>query len=216
MKNISFDFRLTAYDPEKLLPQVTKALEKRVELLSRKRYPRLWNATNKMNALSQEGTRSKTRVRILSVIYLLLGLFLLIPGIAKPQELLLSLIIGAIAVCYGILGLWNNRKGKKNRFERSARLLLAGKDTFSAKQNILVSFSETGMILPAAREKDKIVPYSNFEFMIETDDLLLFVHDTRVTLLQKSDLMKKSVAEFLEFLSIHDPKYGEHYSQISG
>jgi len=216
MKNVSFIFRLSPYNTDKLLPQTAKALEKRMELLSRKRYPRLSNATDRLNDLSQGRTRSKTRIRILSVIYLLLGLFLLIPGLVKPEELTIPLIIGAIGVCYGILGLWSSRKGKKNRFERSAGLLLAGKDTFSVSQNILVSFSESGMILPAAKEKDKFVPYDKFECMIETEDLFLFVHDTRVTLLQKTDLTKGSVSAFLAFLSEHDPQYGAHYAQISG
>ena len=38
----TFDFHITSYDTEKLLQQVSEALEKRTELRSRERYPALW------------------------------------------------------------------------------------------------------------------------------------------------------------------------------
>ena len=38
--NYIFIFQISAYDPDRLLPQVRKALEKITELLSRKRFPR--------------------------------------------------------------------------------------------------------------------------------------------------------------------------------
>ena len=47
MGNENYVFRLTTYDVQQLLPQVSKALEKRTELISRERYAKLWKGIDK-------------------------------------------------------------------------------------------------------------------------------------------------------------------------
>ena len=51
MPNASYIFQISAYDPDRLLPQVRKALEKSTELLSRKRFPRMWKFTDACNGM---------------------------------------------------------------------------------------------------------------------------------------------------------------------
>ena len=202
----NYNFQITPYDTESLLQQVSKALEKRTEFVSRECYPGLWENIDKLNAVSKGKRRSSLRSKIMSIICLVLGVFLFIPGLMKPQELLVPLLVGAFAIVIGLVYLYIGRKDKKNPFDKSARLLLMGKDTISAKQSIMVSFSESGMEIRADDKESQHIPYSNFESMIETEDLFLFVHDTRITVLQKKDLTSNDITDFRNFISKNVPQ----------
>ena len=202
----NYNFQITPYDTESLLQQVSKALEKRTEFVSRERYPGLWENIDKLNDVSKGKHRSSLRSKIMSIICLVLGVFLFVPGLIKPQELLVPLLVGAFAIVIGIVYLYIGRKGKKNPFDKSARLLLMGKDTISAKQSIMVSFSESGMEIRADDKEPQHIPYSDFESMIETEDLFLFVHDTRITVLQKKDLTSNDITDFRNFISRNVPQ----------
>lgn len=202
----NYNFQITPYDTESLLQQVSKALEKRTEFVSRERYPGLWENIDKLNAVSKGKRRSSLRSKIMSIICLVLGVFLFVPGLMKPQELLVPLLVGAFAIVIGIVYLYIGRKDKKNPFDKSVRLLLMGKDTISAKQSILVSFSESGMEIRADDKEPQHIPYSDFESMIETEDLFLFVHDTRITVLQKKDLTSNDITDFRNFISRNVPQ----------
>ena len=202
----NYNFQITPYDTESLLQQVSKALEKRTEFVSRERYPGLWENIDKLNDVSKGKHRSSLRSKIMSIICLVLGVFLFVPGLIKPQELLVPLLVGAFAIVIGIVYLYIGRNGKKNPFDKSARLLLMGKDTISAKQSIMVSFSESGMEIRADDKEPQHIPYSDFESMIETEDLFLFVHDTRITVLQKKDLTSNDITDFRNFISRNVPQ----------
>lgn len=202
----NYNFQITPYDTESLLQQVSKALEKRTEFVSRERYPSLWENIDKLNVVSKGKRRSSLRSKIMSIICLVLGVFLFIPGLMKPQELLVPLLVGAFAIVIGLVYLYIGRKDKKNPFDKSARLLLMGKDTISAKQSIMVSFSESGMEIRADDKESQHIPYSDFESMIETEDLFLFVHDTRITVLQKKDLTSNDITDFRNFISRNVPQ----------
>lgn len=202
----NYNFQITPYDTESLLQQVSKALEKRTEFVSRECYPGLWENIDKLNAVSKGKRRSSLRSKVMSIICLVLGVFLFVPGLMKPQELLVPLLVGAFAIVIGIVYLYIGRKGKKNPFDKSARLLLMGKDTISAKQSIMVSFSESGMEIRADDKEPQHIPYSDFESMIETEDLFLFVHDTRITVLQKKDLTSNDITDFRNFISRNVPQ----------
>jgi len=190
-------FRLSPYNINKLLPQVSKALEKRTELVSRERYPGLWKHTDKFRESSEQG-QNRLRTKVLSILCILLGIFLFVPGLVKPQELLVPLLVGAVAVGAGIGGLWRSRRHKKNPFDKSAKLLLAGKDA-ELSEPVEVEFAENGMTIPAENGATETVSYDKFECVIETEDSILFVFEERVTLLQKCDLVDGTLEEFCAF-----------------
>lgn len=198
MKNDHFSFQISPYDADNLLPQVSRVLEKRTELVSRKKYPGLWKLTDQFNAMSHMRTRSNLRTRLMSILCLVLGIFLFVPGIMEPQELLVPLLAGACAIGAGIGGLWRSGRYRKNPFDRSARLLLEGKDTLS--DTIEVSFSDSEMSVSAEHTCVEHVSFSSFEYIIETFDLFLLFYDTRVTALHKSDLCG-TVDAFRDFIS---------------
>ena len=49
----TFSFQITAPDPVRLCPQVSRALEQRTELVSRQKYPKMWNLTDKLNSVEK-------------------------------------------------------------------------------------------------------------------------------------------------------------------
>ena len=182
-------FQISSYDIGRLLPQVSKALEKRSEHLSRERYPKMWRSIDHLPSPSQGTGRSRLRTRLFSILCLAAGVILVVPGLMEPKELLVPLVVGAAAIVLGITRLWLTRKNREKPFDRSALLLLEGKDQAPENPAPLVSFSDQGMSL-SAKSETEFIPYSDFESAWETEDALLLVFGQRVTLLQKRDLVQ--------------------------
>ena len=182
-------FQIRSYDISHLLPQVSKALEKRSEHLSRERYPKMWRYIDRLPSPSRGASRSRLRTRLFSILCLAAGVILVVPGLMEPKELLVPLVAGAAAVVLGASGLWRTRKNREKPFDRSARLLLEGKDQAPENPAPVVSFSDEGMSLSSQGETE-FIPYSDFESAWETEDTLLLVFGQRVTLLQKQDLVQ--------------------------
>lgn len=204
MEERTFVFHISSYDVDTLLPQLSKALEARSEFLSRERYPEMWNATDKLNAKNAERTPQPAMSRAKSILFLLVGIFLLVPGLVKPQEMLVLLLFGLIGVIAGIRGLLGNRAAgtgrMKRRFDASAKQMLAGKDQLAENDRIDIMFSEAGMTIPAEEGGAECVGYDVFEIVVEASDLYLLVFDTRVTVLQKCDLQGGDFTAFRTFL----------------
>ena len=182
-------FQISSYDISRLLPQVSKALETRSEHLSRERYPKMWRYIDLLPSPSRGAKRSRLRTRLFSILCLAAGIILVVPGLMEPKELLVPLVAGAAAVVLGASGLWRTRKNREKPFDRSARLLLEGKDQTPEIPAPVVSFSDEGMSLSSQGEA-AFIPYSDFESTWETEDTLLLVFGQRVTLLQKRDLVQ--------------------------
>ena len=150
MADTDYIFHISPYDTEKLLPQVSRALEKRTEMVSRERFPGLWKHTDRFRSMARGRKRSRLRTRGMSALCLAAGIFLAVPGLMEPRELFVPLLVGAAAMGAGIIGLWQSRARKKNPFDRAAKILLEGKDKSSAEQAASVSFSEEGMTVRRA------------------------------------------------------------------
>lgn len=106
----TFSFRLTTMNARYLKPQVRRALEKRTELLSRQRCPRIWALTDRLNRVGQASSeklqhREKLRL-ILGLVNGALGLFLLLPGLMDPGALPLPLLVGTACFGFSLGILW--------------------------------------------------------------------------------------------------------------
>ena len=53
MADTDYIFHISPYDTEKLLPQVSRALEKRTEMVSRERFPGLWKHTDRFRSMAR-------------------------------------------------------------------------------------------------------------------------------------------------------------------
>ena len=65
-----FTFHISPYETEKLLPQVSRALEKRTELVSRESCPQMWKVIDRLRGVAQGRSRSRLRTRVLSAVCL--------------------------------------------------------------------------------------------------------------------------------------------------
>lgn len=112
---MEFMFQISPYRGTEFVPQVSRALEKRTELASREKLPKLWALTDKLNSMGKapEAVRERRRKRrvLLGLLDWLLGLFLLVPGWLSPRELLIPLLAGAAAYGAGFVILWRSRRG---------------------------------------------------------------------------------------------------------
>lgn len=201
MQTGPYIFQITPYDTEILLPQVSKALEKRTELVSRQQCPGLWKQTDRFQAMAKGKTRSRLRTRVMSVVCLALGIFLLVPGLMDPQELLVPLIVGVVAVGAGIGGLWTSRKHRHNPFDKSAAILLNDLNGQLTGKICTMAFTDQGMTASAAGDFSETVPWQDISCAVETEDAFLLVHRDRAALLQKKDLSGGGAEAFRALLA---------------
>ena len=205
MEEKIFTFRISNYDINTLQPQLSLALEKRSALLSRERYPQLWAATDKLNAQNEARNYKPMLSRGKSILFLILGIILVVPGLMNPQEMLVLLLFGIVGLFAGIRGLTDTGnsmlKRMKKRFNLSAKQLLAGKDRLTEKDFVDITFNEEGISYPASESETESISFDAFESVIEAEDLYLIVFDTNVTVLQKADLQGEDVEGFNQFLS---------------
>ena len=192
MEETRYVFHLSPYDASALLPQVSRALEAQTEHTSRAQYPGMWKQTDRLRERARDraaqGTKKASKAHrlvrtLLDLICLACGLFLLIPGLMAPQELLVPLLTGVLAVLVGALDLWLRHRKKKNPFDKPAERLLAGKDALP--EGLTVSFTSDGMALADSAEP---IPYGDFTCAVETQGLFLLIYRGCATLLQKKDL----------------------------
>lgn len=208
-KSMEYIFNIANIEDTDLIQQISKAFEKRTEFLSRKKYPKLWQYADshktKKTLTEKEVKGQRIRTRLLGTVNLALGIFLFVPGLMKPDELFIPLIVGAIAIGAGIGAFWRSRKNKRNPFDKSAKLLFEQRNKIPSEQNAKVIFSENGMkiISEADNEKnDEFVEYSDFENIISTKDIILLIYKEKCVLLQKKELVSENINAFCEFISI--------------
>jgi hypothetical protein len=248
-----FSFQITPMDTAALRPQVSRALEKRTELLSRRKCPRMWELTDKLNSVEKVpqavGENRRERRGFLGLLNWVLGVFLLMPGLMEPQKLIIPLVVGAAGFGTGVVILWKNKRTllgilslimgvvlcggalasleelggllllgaagavtgiaalltrkeeKTDPFDRAAGKLLQGKDDPEGLEEARIAFSDDGMTMGREGEKEKrVFPYSSFEMVLETEDLILPVFNGSVSVLQKKDLLTGTVPELRQFL----------------
>jgi len=123
----NFIFSMKPYDRDVLTSQIAWMLEKRTELASRKHLPGMWKLTDKLSAAPRapeaEIKRRAERRRWWGGLLLVMGIFLFVPGLMKPQELPGPLVAGFLAVVLGVLYLRRNDR-KKSSYEKKAKSLL--------------------------------------------------------------------------------------------
>ena len=173
-----------------------------MELHSRKVVPKLWAVTDRLRSVPKAPEpvlrRRRVRYKIYGVILLVLGLLLLIPGLMEPEELLAPLAAGALATVSGVLYLWPRRSGPPRRELARAEKLL---ETLGVSENRTVVFREEGAAVQAG-ESIQDVPYTEFNALIETEDLyVLCFAQTGAFILRKRDMTEGEPAAFLSFLA---------------
>lgn len=199
---MEFAFRLSPYDQPDLQRQLAIALDKRTEMISRRKYPRIWRVTDWIN---RRRGRSALKNRWFGLPLLLLGIVLLVPGLMDPKGLTVPLFTGAFATVLGfmrLLGVEKSNAGKAKKispqFYAAAEKLLSGLQAERMdKQNpITVCFGDACMALGDEMK----IPYDGFDAIVQTAALFLLTWQERVTVLQRQDLVDACAHEFVDFL----------------
>lgn len=202
MADKNFIFSMKPYDADALASQVAWMLNKRTELSSRKMLPGLWKLTDKLNAVPRapeaELKRRKERQRRWGGLFLVMGIFLFVPGVMKPQELPVPLVVGFIAILMGLLHLRKDDR-KKNSYEKKAKQLLEKMNASMEEQKLRLIFYDAELSISGAGE-DKKVLYAGMECTLETKDLYGLVFDNQIVLLQKQELLLGSVEDLTKVL----------------
>jgi len=195
---------LTKYDSASFKQQVSKALEKRTELASRKKCPRMWKYIDKINSKSKASEevleKRCIRYRVYGVILMLLGFFLLIPSLMKPREMLIPLLAGAFSVGLGILYFRYGKKHKKAKltsFDKAA-IQLFNEYEIIPSEKVTVTFSDDKILLA----RDFTIGYDEIDKIFITQDFFILIWKERITVLQKKDLTSCNAEEFTDFIAI--------------
>lgn len=198
---MEFVFELTKYNEVSFKSQVSKALEKRTELVSRKEHPRLWSFTDKMNSREKVSGevlgKRRGRYMIYGILLLFMGVFLLITSLMNPKELKIPIIVGSFSAGIGIAYINRGRKpkGKKlTAFEKAAVKLFNEYENLPAHK---VTFTNEKIQL----QENAAISYKEIEKFFITGDFLILIWNHKITILQKKDLTSHNVAEFTSFIT---------------
>lgn len=196
---MNYIFEMQSHDAEPLLAQVSRALEKRTELMSRKQYASLWKATDRLNERQKDSAGPGQVHKGLTIFNLILGSFLLLTALlAKMQGRPMDgtiLFVGVVAVGVGILRLRTEPMKSKTqkRFDRAAGMLLEKLADIQPGQ-IRITFDENGMEMWEGEAAEQ-VSYSKFECIVEEEDLFLVTFDDKAMVLPKADLTHGSTED---------------------
>ena len=196
---MNYIFEMQPHDAEPLLAQVSRALEKRTELMSRKQYASLWKVTDRLNERQKDSAGPGRVHKGLTIFNLILGSFLLLTALlAKMQGRPMDgtiLFVGVLAVGVGILRLRTEPMKSKaqKRFDRAAGMLLEKLADIQPGQ-IRITFDENGMEMWEG-ETEEQVPYGKFECIVEEEDLFLVTFDDKAMVLPKADLTHGSTED---------------------
>ena len=167
-----------------------------MEAEGRRRLPGLWKVIDRLPGGKAPYEMTKGRRiyrRVMGILLLLVGLFLVIPGLVAPDELLGPLLVGLLAVGTAIYYLYSTRKNKVTAAQKQAQRLLEAIAKAPPQQ---VVFSDAGMLL---REGEP-VSYEAITFCAETPSGVLLNWADRAAFLQKQDLAEGEWPDFIAWL----------------
>lgn len=216
MGEIEFIFQVKEYDAEALLPQVSKALQRRMELRNQQLRP---GKPNPAEMTEAQRKQAKIKNIIWGIVWIAAGIYFLVSGFTKGENATMPLVIGALAVFFGIKRLIPQRKPQANteKFDKAAKEFLDGhKENLDDVEN-QVCFSDEEMIIVTGALEDleqEAVPYDEVEFAMETEDIFLLVHGGRGVMLQKKDITLGTAEEFRDYLAAHVKSFTPYEPEV--
>lgn len=204
----SYVFEITSLSIDALLEQVSFALQKRTELVARAKHPKMWAYTDHFNAKEKapDAILKKRRAlrKFFYCINLIFGIILFVPGLMDPKALFIPLVVGAFGIAVGIMGLFCKCGSSKNKFIKPAKVLLQGKNEIRSGENQII-FTENQMEVRSLKHGGTVVPYSEFECLVEAPDCFLMTYQDCVSVLQKKDLPAEELQSFCDFIASKVP-----------
>ncbi|MBE6929961.1 MAG: hypothetical protein E7463_06750 [Ruminococcaceae bacterium] len=202
-------FKLSPYNREALRAPLADALYRIAECMSRERNPGMWKFADRTNPAGRASAPSEKtlrrryiRYRIYGVFFILLGIFCLIPGLVKPDELFPVLLAGIVGLVSGIFYLIRfSRKPPHEKLAENTELLLDQLESvYSAPADgaVQIRLTNRGLIFG----EDEPIPYSRFAYAVENEQLIVILWGETVhyCVLPKADLAEGTLSALRDLL----------------
>ena len=178
--------------------QLVEPLKKITELNSRKKVAALWKIVDGLNRRKKHVSkevinRRIKRYRIWGFLIVLMSLFLFIPSITSPKELLVPLILSSITMVIGLFFVFSCSGSYDKRLKKSAHLLVK---SFENVKNYNIAFKDDGIDL----NKADFIKYSDIKLLTKTQDFYVIFYRESVTVFSINTLNNVSNDLFEEFL----------------
>ena len=183
-------FQISNYDDPAVDRETAELLHQRLEAESRRRYPSIWNAIDRIRTHAAKG-----------LFLLALGLLTLILGLMPPKTTDV-IIAGAAAIIAGLLEFALVRRRTPPRIpascKKEARKALELRRAVDwEKLKTTIRFEDAGITI-CAEENEEHLPYTRIKNAFESLHLWLVVCDDECALLlQKKDLRSGNADNFL-------------------
>ena len=201
-------FQISNYDDPAVERETAELLHQRLEAESRRRYPSIWNAIDRIRTHAAKGPgreKRTVRYRIYGLFLLALGLLTLILGLMPPKTTDV-IIAGAAAIIAGLLEFALVRRRTPPRIpascKREARKVLGLRRTVDwEKLKTTIRFENAGITI-CAEENEEHLPYTRIKSAFESLHLWLVVcDDEHALLLQKKDLILGETDKFFSYIT---------------
>ena len=178
--------------------QLVEPLKKITELNSRKKVAALWKIADGLNRRKKHVSkevinRRIKRYRIWGFLIVLMSLFLFIPSITSPKELLVPLIVSSITTVIGLFFVFSCSGSYDKRLKKSAHLLVKSLENV---KNYDIAFKDDGIDL----NKADFIKYSDIKLLTKTQDFYVIFYRENVTVFSINTLNNVSNDLFEEFL----------------
>ncbi len=178
--------------------QLVEPLKKITELNSRKKVAALWKIADGLNRRKKHVSkevinRRIKRYRIWGFLIVLMSLFLFIPSITSPKELLVPLIVSSITTVIGLFFVFSCSGSYDKRLKKSAHLLVKSLENV---KNYDIAFKDDGIDL----NKADFIKYSDIKLLTKTQDFYVIFYRENVTVFPINTLNNFSNDLFEEFL----------------
>lgn len=192
---MEFIFEIGPISRPELAAQLAQGLDLRTELKSREKLPGLWKKTDALNAaVSDDAVRRRQKKnKVFGVIFLILGIFLIVPGLSAQNGLNGPLVGGAIALFMGISYLSSKTKAPPRKCQTMAQQLLSMRNSAPPAR---VLFAEDGITV----NNSGVIPYAKIEGVLEAEDLYLLIINNSAMFLLKEEITEGNCAAFTAFL----------------
>ncbi len=187
-------------DYSTLEEQISKALNKRIELYSRAKLSGLWRVIDGLNntkRLSQEKLDGrKNRYRFYGTLFCISGVMFILLGLLDPLELKAFKYYGLFLLLIGILYI-HPKKDKKRNLKEITKVIESLKSNNEKSTGLKLLFDTVGMY---SQDDELLLRYEDIDNVIITQDIFCFIHARNLIPILKRDLVEVSVKEFEEFL----------------